>query len=163
MRKTYKLILWFICLFTLPNVLWSQEVQLSDFKFMEGKWTGEFEYFRGEGIDALIQVPVIFEFKIKKGKAKYRYTYLKFKNGKTQKRKWKLLVKDKHTVTFEKKTYTVIKSKKNDIMIQREGDFNNQPANIVRQFILKDKQLLITMVITKNNDSFLNNKFTLQK
>ncbi len=156
-----RLIFWMICLFGLPTFLWSQEVQLSDFQFMEGKWAGEFEYFQGEGAKAFVQVPMTFEFKLKKDKAKYSYTY--FVDNKTKRQKGKLLVRENNVVVFEKNTFILIKSKQNDIMIQRKNDFYNYPTYVVRQFILKNNQLLITSVITKDNDSFLKYKYTLQK
>jgi len=151
-----------LTLLCLPTILFCQKIQIQQFEFIEGKWTGELQYLDYGDNKTLVNLATDLECQRAGRKMKYSYIYTE-PNGKRIKEKGKIKVKRNGQVSFGGDLYEVSKNKKDDIMMSKEGKDNGGAALISRQLILKDGALLITKVVTKNNDAFLRNKYTFQK
>lgn len=151
----------FIISLSLASIFTNQNnIQISDFEVLEGKWNGELMYINYSD-DRPVTLRSTLQIELKKDKliGQIGYTDEPSVNG-------KLVVKLKQNGAFINREKVILKSKQNDgslkIKTRYTGKDNNKPATIFITYIFDANHFTMTKEVQFENskERFVRNRYT---
>lgn len=162
-----------LCILVMPLFGWSQNliIEVEDFAFLEGDWTGTLEYLDYQDDSTRVKLPTEATFSLSGNAVKYQFIYTEA-NGDEEKEKGKMKIAgDGGTLEFSKVDYQLLSRQANEeagqfnLILEGSGTDDNRPATIKQVFMLNGGRLILSkdVVYEENGEELNRNRYFFQK